>query len=401
MRSHIKLLFVSLIAFVFTIIKGFRLPNDWAEAHWMIGYQFGFIKRGLPGAMLELFSQGGDDLEKRITAIAIFIFVVFCGLLILVIYNVLSKGSAVEDFVVLIIFFTSGYIVMSAHLMGYYDHIVIILLVVSIILVDRGYLITASLILGMSILVHETTLLISLPLCSFHLMVKSSDKVDKSLAKLLILPVTSFVFVFVLNTTQPIPASVLQDYLENYSFIEGQRHEMVADAFTQSFISYLRSQIVQFPSRVLNLQFVIKIGIPVACIAFICWKKMGSITRTKKSHFSLYILCILLPLSLHAIAWDTARIWSYSLIIASFGYFSLKLNGLMSADYKNFGLILIFSLCVAINLIPKLTLMDQVSERFNLVVRISSLFILIILALVSAPELKSIFLRTFRKAPPS
>ena len=39
-------------AFGVTLGRGLRRPNDWAEAHWLISYDFGFIKRGLAGSLL-------------------------------------------------------------------------------------------------------------------------------------------------------------------------------------------------------------------------------------------------------------------------------------------------------------------------------------------------------------
>jgi hypothetical protein len=45
-----------ILILLFTLTKSIRMPNDWAEAHWLIGYQFGFIKRGLPGEILRMLS---------------------------------------------------------------------------------------------------------------------------------------------------------------------------------------------------------------------------------------------------------------------------------------------------------------------------------------------------------
>ncbi|WP_309762497.1 hypothetical protein [Chryseobacterium sp. SORGH_AS_1175] len=44
-----------LYALAFSVLKTLRLPNQWAVAHWMLDYRFGFIKRGLAGETFGLF----------------------------------------------------------------------------------------------------------------------------------------------------------------------------------------------------------------------------------------------------------------------------------------------------------------------------------------------------------
>ena len=46
---------VLLWALGITIWRGFQLPMKWALAHWLVGYDFGFIKRGLIGAVFRGF----------------------------------------------------------------------------------------------------------------------------------------------------------------------------------------------------------------------------------------------------------------------------------------------------------------------------------------------------------
>ena len=48
-------------AFGVTLLRGLRRPNDWAEAHWLIGYDFGLIKRGLPATLLRPFTAASPE----------------------------------------------------------------------------------------------------------------------------------------------------------------------------------------------------------------------------------------------------------------------------------------------------------------------------------------------------
>jgi hypothetical protein len=37
-------------AMVITMARAVRYPNDFAEAHWLLDYRFGLIRRGLAGS---------------------------------------------------------------------------------------------------------------------------------------------------------------------------------------------------------------------------------------------------------------------------------------------------------------------------------------------------------------
>jgi hypothetical protein len=53
-----RIVFISLIGVFLchAIIAGARLPNLWATTHWLLDYEFGFIKRGLAGEVLTWFA---------------------------------------------------------------------------------------------------------------------------------------------------------------------------------------------------------------------------------------------------------------------------------------------------------------------------------------------------------
>src|SRR5688500_10058539 len=53
MRSRVPFLSIAWSLLV-TIARAIRRPNDFAEAHWLLDYQFGFVKRGLIGSLYSL-----------------------------------------------------------------------------------------------------------------------------------------------------------------------------------------------------------------------------------------------------------------------------------------------------------------------------------------------------------
>ena len=46
-------------AMAVTMARAVRYPNDFAEAHWLLDYRFGFIRRGFAGTLLSLASSTG------------------------------------------------------------------------------------------------------------------------------------------------------------------------------------------------------------------------------------------------------------------------------------------------------------------------------------------------------
>jgi hypothetical protein len=45
MNRKVLLVLLYLYALVFSVLKTIRFTNDWYEAHWMLDYSFGIIKR--------------------------------------------------------------------------------------------------------------------------------------------------------------------------------------------------------------------------------------------------------------------------------------------------------------------------------------------------------------------
>jgi hypothetical protein len=63
-------------AMVITMARAVRPPNDFAEAHWLLDYRFGFIRRGFAGSLLSLASSTGlsGQSERVIAALAFLAF---------------------------------------------------------------------------------------------------------------------------------------------------------------------------------------------------------------------------------------------------------------------------------------------------------------------------------------
>src|SRR5436190_1595716 len=85
------LLFILLVwSMVITVLRAVRLPNDFAEAHWLIDYRFGFIKRGLIGTIYALLADikilRQNEMTTRI--FSFIAFALFCASLLVLMWRI-------------------------------------------------------------------------------------------------------------------------------------------------------------------------------------------------------------------------------------------------------------------------------------------------------------------------
>ncbi|MEE9190190.1 MAG: hypothetical protein V3U16_05425, partial [Candidatus Neomarinimicrobiota bacterium] len=128
---QLLILFGLIWAFSVTVLRAFRWPNDWAEAQWLISYKFGFLKRALPGTLITPLidlDNGSGYAELVIRIVSSMFFLIFCAGLLWICIRIIKKSQIdINSVFVVLIFLTSPYIVMSAHLNGYFDNIIIII----------------------------------------------------------------------------------------------------------------------------------------------------------------------------------------------------------------------------------------------------------------------------------
>jgi hypothetical protein len=387
------------LVYVFTITKAIRLPNDWAEAHWLIGYQFGFIKRGLPGEILRTLSY---FYENKLDLIILMSLTIFCLLSIFIIKSCVSiinqKHSGFTDYAVLYTFLASPFVVMSAHLMGYYDHLLYVIVFIAINLKRSQYLIVfTTLLLSVSILIHEISLLIVLPICIFNYIISTNYSNSKHLIRnitvIIAIPIITFSFIFYNNVFNSIDPNTLVKHLSEYDFIRENRNTLVPESITTSFIHYLKTEYSYFFSRILNPNLSINVGVPLFLILFITYEMISLSGKAKKRLFACYLFCVFTPLLLHFIAWDTERISTYALFIAFIGFYSLKKNNLLNnySSLSSKSICFLFIAACFINSTLKINLMDNVTERFQLLYRLLFfIFLLVNIYFIKNKSLKCV-----------
>ena len=129
-------------ALVVTALRSIRPPNDFAEAHWLIDYRFGMVRRGLAGAALHVMglATAVGRSEAVIQGASYTVFGVFCLAFLLVCARILYRLDWRHGTLALVLVAaTSPFVVTNAHLMGYLDHLVFVLTLAAVWLVLRGH----------------------------------------------------------------------------------------------------------------------------------------------------------------------------------------------------------------------------------------------------------------------
>ncbi|WBV60578.1 hypothetical protein PFY12_00315 [Chryseobacterium camelliae] len=364
------------------MVKTLRLPNDWSEAHWMLDYRFGFIKRGLGGEIFGWLFEKNEHTILILSAAILFLLYVF--IFRIAVQETFKRQNNVPRILFFLIFFLSQYIVFSAHLIGYFDHIVFLLTILIIYLIKRKKIFWASFMATISIFIHEISFFLMLPISCFAVLVTVlqnerfsfrnvfSMQVLKKLAVFLLLPFIATISVAVyqeINNEDQL--SQIYNYLTQIPFIAEKPADSVAAAYTKSFTYYFSEERSHFIQRLLVSTCTIFYGIPILFSLWMIFKEFK--LKQNIRVFLLLAIVAFIPLLLHAIAYDTYRIWSFPFMILFLGFWIL--SSALNTDKENMGkpttieIILFLISLFMVSIIPN-HLFDDETERISIVVRL-------------------------------
>jgi hypothetical protein len=368
---------IILYAIIISIARTIRQPNDWSEAHWLVGYQLGVYKRGLIGSIVnELFNyEQASTVEK---------FIFFCSILLVVIFVfLLFKIYQKISFPLAIAMATSPLLMMFGHLVAYFDYFLFIITFLSLYCIKTKKKIFIPFLLILGLLIHESIAFIGFPVIVLALLSENlsnqkgieSQEFKKKIyetIKIFVAPVILLlllVFFIESGADVPIKKQAILDHLNKYGFI-AIWHELVADAYNESFIYYLKTQYQDFPNRFFKPIFIpIYLNIAFFLAYFhIALRKQA----TKSIVIILVYFVILSPLLLHLIAWDTTRIWVYPLLQATllFYVFSDACQMRFNGAKKHLAFFLCLFMAI-MNIIYEIPLVDDIPERFSLTKRLA------------------------------
>jgi len=363
-------------AFGVTLLRGLRRPNDWAEAHWLIGYDFGLIKRGLPATLLRPFTAASPErAEMAITLVATALTALLCLVLIAVCGSILRRAGFSRNAVVAVaVFATSPFVVMTGHLNGYFDAPIVLLTVLAVTLAWRGRAGWAALALTIGLLVHETIFIIGFPTVIWAALlanrrdVATGQAAARRLAPLLA-PLVAFAALFVYQSFAIDAAeleSTLITHLETFPFIQYDQEVIVPRAFAKSFVAHFQSQSPRVWGRLFDPGLMLAMLPTVAVWLLFIRQALRAANMPRRLIMAAGLLPFL-PLALHLIAWDTARIWSYPIIVALLvgwvACLAAEPARLRAADSR---LLTVLGLStLPLNVFGRVPLMDWRVERFS------------------------------------
>jgi hypothetical protein len=311
-------------AMAITIARAARFPNDFAEAHWLLDYRFGLIKRGAAGSLLSIASNVGLVAQSE-AAVAAVAFTALAGFVLVLLWAASHLVSSDTDpglsFAAAAVFATSPFIVMTAHFMGYLDHVFLAAAFVAACLARSGRMWAAATVAALGVLVHESFVLVGLPLALVGASLHSNARRSEGAAELFpfALPLLAALALWVseaLVLDRAVLRGQLEARLSAFPFVGGDMNLFVPEWLTTGTLETWRSQRHAF-WRHLSDPNLLQIMVPSASFLVLAVAALSPAgLRTRRAVTSALVAGA--PLVMHAVAWDTARIWTYT-IVAAFG----------------------------------------------------------------------------------
>jgi hypothetical protein len=359
-----------------TVARTVRWPNDFSEAHWLLDYRYGLVKRGLVGQSLSLILSplGIEPGERLIATLGMLAFALLCGVLLMVGLRIIrDAGWSPTSVLVTLAFLSSPFTVMSAHLVGYFDHLLVILTVVAAVLLGRGYVWTGATVQALAVFVHEAALVFGLPILAMAwLLMRDEARRQGRPAPMiwpLALPVAAFVFLALSPglLLSPDFQDLFARRLATFPWVGGDMYVLVPEWLAPGGLAALTAQSHRFVERVVFPE-AWTLVLPTSAVLF--GYVIARYGRTS-AHIipAAFALAILAPVVMHLAAWDTIRIWTWSIGTAWLGVW---VHSRSSLPVRDVTAVVSWAALVAVGINVLLTtpLLDAQVDRLSIQLRV-------------------------------
>ena len=176
---------VALIILTISVIRGVRFPNNWSYSHFLFNYNYGFIKRGLAGELFQCLNIPYYYSYNFFFIFSISILLLNIVFLALIIKDIVSSNNKLFILSALI-FASSLAVVFLSHTVGYFDHIGLLIVLISLRL--RGFykkIIFLLPTLIFAILAHEVIFALFFPVIFMSLLFSFNNEIKRT--KLIVL----------------------------------------------------------------------------------------------------------------------------------------------------------------------------------------------------------------------
>jgi|GEM_PF-4690250 len=369
-NSRFVLALIILWTLGITVARAIRLPNNYSMSHWLLDYRFGFMKRGLVGSICSVFTSifGVKMTLEAITVLSSIVYAAFIISFLILIFILLKKYDYGRNISVLVLIFVSSpFFVMSGHLFGYFDALLFVAVIASLFLIEREHFLSAALISSMAILVHESYFLVGLPVVYLSIYFKYFTDKDQKLGKIniavMLLPVLTFIFLLIYQVAfvnNKMLFQQLLEYLNSYSFIyagpKGLPHWQ-----TVGFSELLRTQRHTVPERIFQLKNITAYYPSLLAIMIFIHSSFKIKTFRRDSIFIL--VAVLAPLFMYFTAFDVVRI---SLNTLGLGFIVLWLMKVNRKSFNSGDSFMLIGVSVFfLNVFARVTLMGKHIDKFS------------------------------------
>ncbi len=315
-RSHAVTFGVLLFGMLCTAARALDWPIDYAVAHWVIDYRFGLIKRGLIGAALEPFVRHTppQDVETIVRVLAGSVLVAYLLALAAVLLRILRAHAwDARGVLIAAMFATSNQVVMSGHLIGYYDQILYLAVLLSVLLCARRWYLAVGVLQALAVLAHENYVLIGLPLVALALWLATPRPSLSNLASALVLPLVALAVLAVHEALRADPDALIMRlalHLQRFPYISMHNVERVPGWLVRPVSDHLRTQIRWFLPRLVHPKLVGP-ALPFIAIASLL-VFLPDLQQRRWRRLVPIAAAIGMPLLLLAVALDRSRIWAFA-----------------------------------------------------------------------------------------
>jgi len=166
----------------FNSFRALRFPHPFAKGHWLFNYDYGFVKRGLPGSLAQPWIHGKtpEELVVFLDGLGLGIHFGSVYLTLAWVHRVLSRRESDSAWwataLGVTVFVLSPYVVSEANLCGYFDHLLVMGTIGAIALIRREQYALAGVVAATCMLTHEMFSLFGLPVLCFTLWLERADK---------------------------------------------------------------------------------------------------------------------------------------------------------------------------------------------------------------------------------
>lgn len=339
-KVHLHILNTTLLwSAAFALIKGWGDIHEWANINWLINYDTGFIKRGLWGEVIGKVIPS-QYLVASFEPIGTALLGIFLGVLLFISFHSLKKSN--YHWITLVFylaFFSSPFITMTANIRNYLDINVYIAGIASLFLLKQNRPVWSAILLSIGVLLHEISIVIFSPLVVAYLSFKLSQQGKNPLGinnwdlkPILTIAAPLFTLAIVIISQQNLDIGQTREHLEahflKYNEMGPQRAELYSRMLSYSFFDYIQEEAPKFLQRISDSYYLAHTAPMILLALSTIWISLRN-HAYQKATFLIITVATFAPLSLHAIAFDTNRIWAMP-ILSSYLLYTL------TCDHRKF-----------------------------------------------------------------